>query len=289
MKLQLASLFGLLALGPLAGCAGDGSPPEASERVESRSDGIIASVDVGYGTVTFHEFREEDGTVAIAIGQLTPNTYGWTPLHDTAAKSTNLEIFLALVPDQDPPQSYVDAHPGQAAELGRETDAILDAAFDADAPVEKTSQQCKNWITPVERGCYTYTYINTKELNNQYGTSPKHLALTPTSRNTTSGICNDGSANVQGRLRWAPGTTTNFNNPGWTPNVPPGEGWVWFGAYVSGTCTAPPGQICIPPNQYVTWRIEGKSMTSSSSNTYDLRGASIYSEALIPKPGCWVN
>lgn len=247
---------------------------------------VVASVDVGYGTVFFHEYHGEDGSTAIAISQLAPNTYGSTPLHDTMAMHTNLEVFLALVPGQEPPQSYVDAHDGQSLELGRETTEILEAHFDADAPIEKTSQTCKNWITPAKTsdGCNYINYTGVKESNNKTGLNSVTLATT--SKLTTTGICNDGTHNVQGRLRWAPANTESYNSPGWTPNVTPGAGWIWFGAYVSGSCTpTPPNSICLPPNRNVKWRVEGKSMTTNSTNTYDLRGAIIDGyEPVVPRP-----
>lgn len=272
---------------------GDGSAaPNLEQDVEHDSaaadPGIVASADVGYGTVFFHEYRGEDGSTAIAISQLAPNTYASTPLHDVMAKHTNLEVFLALVPDEEPPQSYVDAHAAQAAELGRETIDILEAAFDANAPIEKVSQQCKDWITPAksEDRCFYVNYTGVKNADNKTGLSS--LTLSSTKKQTTTGICNDGTHNVQGRLRWAPANTESYNSPGWTPNVPPGGAWIWFGAYVPEPCNVPKGELCVTINQKVKWRVEGKSMTTKSTNTYDLRGAIIdgYETVYPERAGC---
>ncbi len=294
---SISKLFFTLPLTTLLACgADDGSLPNEESALAPSADeanasanideSVVASVDVGYGTVYFHEYQGEDGSTAIAISQLAPNTYGSTPLHDTMAKHTNLEVFLTLVPGQEPPQSYVDAHHGQATELGRETSEILEAHFDANAPIEKTSQTCKNWITPAKSsdGCFDVSYTGVKESNNKTGLNS--VTLSTTRKATTTGICNDGTHNVQGRLRWAPANTESYNSPGWTPNVGPGGGWIWFGAYVSESCTpTPPDTICLPPNRNVKWRVEGKSMTANSSNTYDLRGAIINGyETVVPQP-----
>lgn len=251
------------------------SAPNADLGSSAADESIIASADVGYGTVFFHEYHGEDGSTAIAISQLAPNTYASTPLHDAMTKHTNLEVFLALVPGQEPPQSYLDAHPHQATEFGRETTELLELAFDADAPIEKTSQQCKNWITPAKSsdGCYYINYTGVKENNNKTGL--QSLTLAATTSYSTTGICNDGSYNVQGRLRWAPAGTESYTSPGWS-TVPPGGGWIWFGAYIHEPCTgAAPGEFCFPTTKKVKWRVEGKSTTTYGTNTFDLRGAII--------------
>jgi hypothetical protein len=280
-----STLASAVLLSALAGCAAEtGETSKDSEAVSQTTQEVVASADVGYGTVYFYDVDNGDGTRTIAIGQSAPIAYGATPLNDVMAQHTNLEVFLALVPDQEAPQSYVDAHANQAKALGRETDEILEVHFDPNAAVEKVSATCRNWITPATQGCFDYTYSGIKELNNAYGTSAQNVTLSATTNRTTSGICNDGTGNVKGRLRYSLAGQGSYNSPGWTPDVGPGGGWIWFGAYVSGTCTpTPPNTICLPPNLNVNWRVEGKSNSTSTANTYDLRAAiissSVYDES----------
>lgn len=277
-------LSALLGLGWTAGCV-VGVPQDESS-AESLEVGTVATVDVGYGTVSFHEFAQPDGTTVIAIGQLTPNTYGWTPLHDTMAHSTNLEVFLALVPEREPPESYVRAHAKQAEALGRPNADVLEAKFDRDAPVEKTSAQCKNWITPASTACFRYTYSHVIEGEDRVGTT--NITLGATTSRTTLGICNDGPYAVKGRLQYAMANSNTYTQPGWTPNVPPNSGWIWFGAWVEGPCVSD-GVICdLGPPLNVKWRVEGTGTTSYSSNKYDLRAARIATTTWMPNPpfGC---
>lgn len=283
----------ILSLGAGVGCAVEsGTTDEVSGPVAGAETdpSILATVDVGYGTVTFHEFVEADGTTTIAIGEQIPNTFGATPLAATAANHTNLEIFLALVPGQEPPASFVAAHAGQAQALGRESDDVVDAVFDRDAPIEKTSTTCKNWVTPPSDVCYNYTYSSVHEAEDQVG--QQYLLAGTTNQPIYLGICNDGPYAVQGRIRWAPAGTNTYTNPGWTPNVNPGAGWVWHGAYVnlSGSECPPAPDLCIGYKN-VKWRVEGKSTTTNSTNKYDLRSGirSGYSERPGAPSSCIVK
>ncbi len=124
MKLRSAFLFTALSLASLIGCATETDIEESmtdaalavpSETAEDKS--ILASADVGYGTVNFHEYTDDDGETVIAISEDIPNTYSNTPLEGLfAAGYTNLEVFIALLPETDPPVSYVEEHARQAKE-----------------------------------------------------------------------------------------------------------------------------------------------------------------------------
>lgn len=267
-------VLGFAALGA-AGCAS-----EVKDSVEESSEvshGLVASVDVGYGTILFQEFEGEDGTMAVAIGELTHGGYEWTPLEDTLAQYTSLETFRALVPEQDPPWSYVLAHDVQAAQLGRDSNEVLQAVFDRDAPLPKATQGCKDWITPSTVGICSYGYAGVRQADNLSG--QQGITLAASSKSITAGICNDGPGRTQivrGTLRWAPPSTTSFTTHKVWTNVPAGYRLRWFGENVYGSCSPPPGGgICVPPTVSVSWRVEGLG------NDYDLRGALINSVSCV--------
>jgi hypothetical protein len=246
--------------------SGDPSAETAGPDVEASDSDIVASVDVGYGTVQFHESRDENGEAMVMVSQLTPNTYGRTPLHETyEGNPTTLEVFLAVAPDQEPPAALVEAHASQADALERPDHSIVAASFDADGPIAKSVAACEALAYPQGVGCYTYRASK----DDVYG---ENIDLDRTSNGprVNMGICNQGNATVWGRL----GVDPNWNNGAsytyldWA-TVPVGYAWLWFDLdpKVNG-CTWGLGGC----QNNVGYRVRGWS-NGGSSNDYDLVGA----------------
>lgn len=240
---------------------------------------VIGVADVGYGLVTFHESVMPDGSIVGGVAEEKPSYVGETPIAQAFAEGhTTLEVFMALLPNQEPPQSLIDGHQVQTAAAGR-TSEVQVPTIDLNLKVEKNLTQCKNHVLPASNAGRNYTYAGTLSSDDVYGV--QSLTLPATTSNTTAGVCNEptypngntksASHTVRGRVMYAPSGTSNWNNPGFTNPIAPGTSWVWHGLYVWDTCTpVPPSTICFPPNKKVSWRVEGKSDTGSTSNSYDL-------------------
>src|SRR5262245_37561879 len=77
-----ASLLSSLCLGvSMAACGPWEEPPggDMKDAVQAQ-DTILAEIDVGYGTVRFHEFTSPDGNKMMAIEEQAPATLNKTPL-----------------------------------------------------------------------------------------------------------------------------------------------------------------------------------------------------------------
>lgn len=208
-KLSIVSATLLLTASGLGGC---GAPSTETDNLDeaagleeaAESDGprTLAEVDVGYGTVIFQEVQELDGTVSISVAEITPNDYGSSPFHDIASRGghTSLELFRAVAPTQEVPQALVDAHEHESQSLGRDPSEVIVPEFDRDAPIEKITQACRTYVTPMYGQCYYYTPVNEKDANwadslnlgssSYYTTGPLYL-----------GLCNESSQHIVAKVK----------------------------------------------------------------------------------------
>lgn len=262
-----------------------GVPTEASGGFHGGE--VVATADVGYGTVYFVEQKNEDGTTTSFVGEQVPADYATSPVRQMFFDGhTNLEVFMALLPDAEPPQSFVDGQASQALALGRADGDLLSAVYDPDMPIEKSVSWCRGLVRPASDSTYSYTYQSDTSLDEVYGSNA--MAMYAGSRPATAGICNEtkdahGVAkpttyNVTGRVRSRQGNGS-YTNPGWTPLLPPGWAWVWFGLLTTHTvCDA---NFCTPvANTDTTYRVEGQSSINAVNNSYDLYLAKIMSQTL---------
>lgn len=272
---------------PVAEAAGSEAP--SGELTQQGTRDIAASVDVGYGTVHFLERKNADGTVLIGIQEDVPSGYVTTPLDLMLAEGhTHLEAFMALAPDQTPPDAYVTAHAAQAAALGRANGDIVPATFDPNAPIEKSTTHCKNVATPATRDAVAYTYSKRMARDDVQG---RHsLTLNAGKKPVAPAICNEIASNktskhtVQGRVRMKP-NGGSYDNPGWSSKLPPGWQTTWLGLQLrdSSHCRnwPDPKKACPDVEVDATYQLQGKSNTTSSANTYDLYMARIETHRYI--------
>ncbi len=160
---KLGSAIALLFAGvALNACAADTQDPEtgAPENVGTSKDEILASVDVGYGTVAFHKITNANGSMTTFVSEDSPANYKTSPFDSVAYGHTALEMFLAVAPGEEPPQELVDAQARSAERLGRASDAIVVPSFDRDAPIEKSNASCNDWAWYEGAGCPYYTHTN---------------------------------------------------------------------------------------------------------------------------------
>lgn len=291
--MNLRNTMKLACLLPLAlsfACGAAGDAGEASESA-TEADGtpevaemndVVATADVGYGTVYFHEQTNEDGTVAIGVSESLPGNYGMTPVQRLFVEGhTNLEVFMALLPNLEAPASFVDAHKVQSEQLGRDNDAIREAVFDANAPIEKSVTWCRGIATPEWVGEREYTYSGRKSLDDVKGS--QSIALAAGKKPVAPAICNERSASksashtVQGRVR-VKQDGGSYNSPGWTVVIGPGGAWQWHGLQLldySYCADLPDNSLCLGRAVNATYKLEGKSNTTSVNNWYDLYIAKI--------------
>jgi hypothetical protein len=293
--MRLRSTIPFLCLLPLAGSFACGAADESASlanETEANADlGNVADeeTDVVASTVYFHERQNADGTVLTGISEQVPANYASTPLQALLAQGpTDLEVFLAVLPNEAPPESFVASHPAQTAELGRETDAIRGAVFDANAPIEKSVTWCKGIATPATDGIYNYTYSGALSSDDVYGS--KSRTLNAGTKETASAICNETKAGklashkVKGRVLMKKNVGGSYDNPGWTPSIAPGGAWYWLRLRLwEYNCPnpLPPGQLCLPNAVNASYQIQGKSDTASVNNTYDLYIAKIETMTLV--------
>lgn len=275
--MRAVALLGLSSAFVGCGSAEGGVEPSDAAQEESVQD-AVAQVDVGYGTVYFLESYNADGTVATGIGERVPADYPTTPLQQMMAEGhTNLEVFLTLLPNAEPPASFVDAHRVQVGQLGRETDEVRLGQFDANAPIQKSTSWCRGIAMPAEEGEWAYTYSGTLTMDEVYGS--QSLTLNAGKKAVAPAICNENlsskssSHKVQGRVRMKK-NGGSYDSPGWTPLLSKGQAWYWLGLQLTETVC---DELCLPVAVDATYKLEGKTATTSTSNTYDLVIAKIES------------
>jgi hypothetical protein len=281
---RISTLGGLgLAVMLSAGCAGqgDGDADLATEG-SLRQEKVLASVDVGYGKVTFHEIRLEDGSTVIGASEETPASYRNTPYQRLASEGhTSLEMWKALLPGAEAPESLIQAHPIEAAELKRPTDEVIAGVFDKNAQIEQSSSSCRTlannyvWKPVASDSCYDYAWVNKRASVAQTGSHWFGVidnSGATTTANVTMGICNDSNVNITGRPVVKKADSSSYV-PIWSSpaTVQPGHIWYWynFSRTSLSTCSGtPPGQICLELPLPSAYRIEGSSPSGKEYYLY---------------------
>jgi hypothetical protein len=156
-------ISGLVFAGALPACGSaestrGGSPPAGAPDLAATADArnsVLASIDVGYGTVEFSKSPLPNGHAAFAILEKASAFLRTTPMVTlmSSRSLTTLEVFLAVAPGRRPPQELVDLHTEQALRLGRATRDIVHATFDRNAPVEKSAAACDGWVYAPRADC----------------------------------------------------------------------------------------------------------------------------------------
>jgi hypothetical protein len=265
---SIVSVVLLLAAGAsLAGCSAGGvseegaGPGAVSEELAPRT---IAEVDVGYGKVIFQETDGADGGVEISVAEMSPNDYGSTPFNAIASlgQHTMLELFLAVAPDQEAPASLVDAHELQAQQLHRESSELVVPAFDRDAPIEKVTQACRNFVTPPYGLCRYYSTTSEKDAEWADGLNLGSSSFY-TNGPVHQGLCNNSSQHIVAKMmrRWEDASP-----------------WVGLSTYAQHT--VPPGQKVTEFTQFNfdprgRYRVTGTPIMPWSAADYSLRSGKL--------------
>lgn len=181
----------------------------------------IATVDVGYGKVTFTQATLQDGQTIISRSEFSPNTFATTPLDAMNHLAyTDLEVFQAISPGTAAPEELRVAHAAQASALGRESDAVVSPTFNKDATIQKSQEACEDFVFEHVEETPPYICKNRwahKRIKSYTGGDHRlHLVDSDyaTERLVTLGICNESSALITGK-----------------PKGNAGDGWVTLATY----------------------------------------------------------
>lgn len=233
MRDRLASSLLLAAL-CLPACAGAGAddtpvaPPADPSNVAAMQSKLLASTDVGYGTVEFHQMTTSDQRTVIVVTEKASAYLRRTPM-DALMRTrplTSLEIFRAINPGQAAPEEITSAHAAEAAGLGRANADILPATFDRDAPVEKSSAGCDAWVFESPGACELWG----RQLRIDSASGTPTVVL-PVGRSTSDfsyqtmstvavGACNDTGANEFDRFITQVDANGPWNFSGWFTIAP---------------------------------------------------------------------
>ncbi len=163
---------------------------------------VVAKVDVGYGSVVFYETRDADDNAVIIVGEMAPNDYATTPLTNIAPGHTALELFRAVAPEREVPAVILEAHERELTRLDRPTSEELVPVFDRDAPIEKTSQACQNFITP-NLQCVGYGAVADRDVaSGRRSVYLNHSSSYYTFSDLTIGFCNESDGFVTVRYSY---------------------------------------------------------------------------------------
>lgn len=121
--------------------ANDGLPsPEDLEEVDSAL--LLAEVDLGEINVKFLQ-RDRDDLGTLELQEESSAYISESPLDSLALQNlTFLEIFMAIAPEQEPPQALIDSHAAQAKSLNREDDSVREVEIDVAATTVKSTTVC---------------------------------------------------------------------------------------------------------------------------------------------------
>ena len=239
------SIFGCGSSGPNESTSGG---PEETARVNTQRT-TLATIDVGYGTIQFQKTVAANGDTSLSIQEQASAYATSTPLDALLLKQplTALETFIAIAPDQQPPQELVDSQPGEAKQLGRADSSILSATFDKNAPVEKAVTACLNWVYAAPSN-YCYSWGNKLEYQTN-GDAWLNVGAYigdwghPTGT-VTMGVCNATATATSGQVAWSRDGSWNYE--GWV-SIPAFIVYRWFeySQVVYGPdCTGSP--TCVP-------------------------------------------
>lgn len=202
----------LAALGAFA-CASTESEKPSSDApntaaVPNTQTKTLASIDVGYGKIQFQKSVASNGEEKLSIVEQASAYATSTPLDKLFSQKnlTSLETFMAIAPDQEPPQELVAAHAAETKNLGRKDTAIVKATFDKDAPVEKAVDACLNFVYAAPSdGCYNWEHkLELQTTNGDWlnvGTYVGDWNL-QTGR-VAMGVCNATGTATSGQVAWS--------------------------------------------------------------------------------------
>ncbi len=293
MMAMLALLTAPIGGALLVGCDGssqdDAAGGPSSGGVQA-SVASLATVDVGYGTIEFQQLTSPDGSVNLALSELAPGTLKTTPLDALlrGQRLTTMETFRAIAPDRTVPAAIASSHAAEAAALGRTNASIVAAAFDRNAPVEKSIASCESWVLQ-DTGLFS-DWTKIQKANSVSG--DKWLAVGnsaadwafPTTARVTLGVCNESNVAITGRLAW----DTEADAIGWIyggfATLNPGIRWRWYNFTKSTpNCTGvPAGGLCVA--QYaVRYGVNG---VSAAGKLYHQRTAVEGPQACTTSANC---
>ncbi len=256
-----------LALLAVSGCSG--STLDAGElgdeaAVTNESDSV-QEVPVGPRAEVLHQFTVQGTKYVMAAGDgnsvmtmATSPSFAQPMPHERLLAEygplTQLEIYLALAPDGEPPRELLlDYHNVEAEAMGRADPSVETVRFDPDAPVEK-------WASP----CVTYALNHVSLPNPNWGF--KHLHET----------FDDGDGDVQTQFMKEPlalaacdtsGADWRINSGGRSSST---SAFNWF-----GEVNMPPSSKAVIWWGYTTFAKQLRSITFGSQ---DIAGVIAWSE-----------
>jgi len=273
-KYRSTGLALLLATGVItAGCGGnDNTGAPDTQNVQAAQEQVVAQVDLGYGSVQFHEVTTGDGGKVYSVSESAPGNLRNTPFEALVAdgKHTTLELFLAVAPGKEPPAALVAAHELEARGLGRSDGTVVPAKYDPNLPVQKNAASCEAWTLQVPTSnqlsnVQRSDYVSGDRLL-AVGTSASDWSYWTAAR-VALGICNESSHAITGRLWY----DLQNDNSGWTARswatLQPGYSWRWWNfTYASiGPNCSDGSTMCF---HWARYGVEG---SSASGDLYDLR------------------
>jgi hypothetical protein len=233
-KTIVCAVFGMFCAVGCEGAGDSGESPSGAPQIDhpgNTETTTLATVDVGYGTVQFVKRTDSEGNTSLAFSEQASAYAVSTPLDTLLLDKplTALEVFIAVAPDQTPPQELVDAQATQATQLGRADTSILKAKFDKDEPVQKAIAACTNWVyaAPSDR---CFSWVNKLELQTTGSTwLPVGTNVNDwnhPSGTVTMGVCNATATPTSGQIAWSRDYGA-WNYESWT-SIAAYTVWRWF-------------------------------------------------------------
>jgi hypothetical protein len=293
------SLVAVLCLGlSAAGCgteiaSEDDTPPGSPGAAVEGRESVLAELDVGYGVIRFHELTSPDGTRSLAMSETAPAGLKTTPLDSLLRQGrlTSLEIFQAIAPDLPVPPAIANAHPFEAAALGRTSEAVRQARFDKNAPAAMSVASCESFVyqDPGDYDDWHHKLGRTSVSGSWWlnvGTAVDNWSYS-TVGSVTLGVCNDSNVAISGRIAH----DDTEDSTGWIywgiVTVNPGYAWRWWNFSKSRfDCPpSPPDDFCFDyvPIRYGVWG------SSSSGKPFHLRTAELGAETCTTSLDCPYN
>jgi hypothetical protein len=256
----------LLAACLLPACAGDkgDDPSSLSEpdpnAISNTETALLSATDVGYGTIEFSKQTMSDKyTTTLVITEKASAYLRSTPMDALMSQRlTTLEIFLAVNPGSDVPEDLVKAHADETVRLGRATPDVVHAIFDRNAPVEKSSAACDNWVFAPRTGCQVWG----KKLRLDFISGTPTVVL-PLGNSTNDfsyltmsfaalGACNESSGTIFDRSITSQNNGATWNFSPWNEVAPGVSIRHWINVSTKGPdrCGSPISVACPHPAAY---------------------------------------
>lgn len=277
---------------------GEATGQGGSETAEGGAvDTVLASLDVGYGTVSFHEVTLDDGSVLISGTENIPASYRNTPYQRLLAEGhTSLEMWKSLLPNQAPPASLQRAHAAEATVLKRPTSEVIPGLFDRTAQIEQSASSCRSlanstvWKPVASDACYDYAWVNKRSSLAQTGDRWFGVidnAGATTDSNVTMGVCNDSDVDISGRVLVKKADSGSYVPifSAWA-TITPGHMHYWYNfsrMSLSSCDDVPPGQLCLTLPLPSAYRVEGNSAAGAPYYLYTGVLSATLKDACVPR------